>query len=197
MSTAHQREYREKATNHRDNQRYLEHVQKTYRFQQQIRDDHKHHDQDLQRQQDLEARLVLQRKLQAEHDESYGKKFMRIVKKQDDNNNNSKYDQFKCPSCNEVMLPPPRSRKPKLLPCYHTVCGCCLKKLLVYGMIICPVCRLGTKCESIELISDDVTMIRQLRMSYVPPPCYAILDIKKTVLAKKLRDTVIPLGQLR
>ena len=121
---------------------------------------------------------------------------MKIVRKKNEEDN-GKYDQFKCPSCNEVMLPPPRSRVPKLLPCYHTICGCCLKKLHVYGMIMCPVCKLGTKCESIEYINNDAAMVRQLRISYVPPPCYPILDIKKTVIATKLRDIKIPIGKLR
>lgn len=196
MATAHQRNYREKAHSHRDNQRYLQHVQNTYRFQQGIREDHQHDNQELQRQLDLESRLLLQKQLQAEHDDSYQNKLVRIVRVEDDEST-AKYDQFKCPACNEVMLPPPRSRVPKLLPCYHTVCGACLKKLHIYGMIICPVCKRGTKCESVEYISNDAVMVRQLRISYVPPKCHGILDIKRTAIAKKYRDNVVALEKLR
>ena len=149
-------------------------------------------------QRDLEARLDLKAKFERETEALMKKKYKQILKKVHlTTRDEERFPQFMCSSCNELMMAPPRSRVPKLLPCYHTVCAVCLKTLHVHGLLCCPVCKAAVKIEAIEQVCDDATLLREIRVRYVPPPCYPVLDLKKVVMAKKVKERNVDFSTLR
>ncbi len=197
-ASAHQKEYARKAKAMEDNRVYLQKMQASTQYQQHIRAENRlTAEQEAKIQKDLEARLALQRKMERETEAQMRKQYKRVIRRVTTNADSEKFAQFQCPSCNDMMMAHPRARIPKLLPCYHTVCAVCLKTLHVHGMLCCPVCRAAVRIESIDQISDDAVMMRNIRVQYVPAPCYPILDVKRTVIAKKLRDRSISYAKLR
>ena len=97
-------------------------------------------------------------------------------------NSDSKYDEFKCPCCLNIMQCPPHFRTPKLLHCYHTVCAHCLKRLHVYGTIYCPLCKTSYSCHSVDGLQNDAAMIRSIRVKYTPKASAAMLKLKRDII---------------